>query len=88
MLVEWLMIKQYIFATLEFPMTTSITKIAEATFAVHLCLTTLACTSSAVTLPLLVLQAGGCKECHHCGMARSVTIEDHVNCMIEHDTPV
>lgn len=32
LMVMWLMIKQHIFATLEFSMTTSITKITEATF--------------------------------------------------------
>ena len=35
MLVVWLMIILYVFATPEFSMTTSITKIAEATFAVN-----------------------------------------------------
>lgn len=58
LLVVWLMIKQYIFATLEFSMTTSITKIAEATSAVKYVVPSgLACVSIAVTLLLLVLQA-------------------------------
>ena len=34
-MVVWLMIEEYIFATLEVSVTTSITKIAEATFAAH-----------------------------------------------------
>ena len=45
----WLMIKLYIFATLEFSMTTLITKIAEATLRRQSCYTSqsCACTSSA-----------------------------------------